>query len=69
MSDLWQRPCVWAIWIRGARSSLRSSIGGPKGVQTEFEHALEGLLPDHARAALEKLRDECKERQGLGPKR
>ena len=26
---------------------------------SEFEHALEGLLPAHARAELERLRDEC----------
>jgi len=27
--------------------------------RSEFEHALEGLLPAHARAELERLRDEC----------
>ena len=32
--------------------------------QSEFEHALEGLLPAHARAELERLLEDCKERQG-----
>jgi hypothetical protein len=32
--------------------------------QGEFEHALEGLLPAHARAELERLLETCKERQG-----
>jgi hypothetical protein len=32
--------------------------------QSEFEHALEGLLPAHARAELERLLEACKERQG-----
>jgi len=32
--------------------------------QTEFEHALEGLLPGHARAELVRLLEACKDAQG-----
>ncbi|MBK7644556.1 MAG: hypothetical protein IPJ19_16175 [Planctomycetes bacterium] len=55
--------------IHAARGMELAGKGSYALAQTEFEQALEGLLPDHAREALEKLRDECKERQGLGAKR
>jgi hypothetical protein len=37
--------------------------------QTEFEHALEGLLPAHARAELEQLLEASKDAQGRKPGR
>jgi hypothetical protein len=45
--------------IHAARGIDLATKGSFVMAKTEFEHALEGLLPDHARAELERLRDAC----------
>jgi len=45
--------------IHAARGIDLLEKGNHVLARSEFEHALEGLLPAHARAELERLRDEC----------
>jgi len=45
--------------IHAARGIDLLERGSPALARTEFEHALEGLLPAHARTELERLRDAC----------
>jgi hypothetical protein len=45
--------------IHAARGIDLVEKGSLALARTEFEHALEGLLPAHARAELERLRDSC----------
>jgi hypothetical protein len=45
--------------IHAARGIELAGQGNLAMARTEFEHALEGLLPEHARAELERLRDAC----------
>lgn len=50
--------------IHAARGIELLGKGSYDLARTEFEHALEGLLPEHARAELERLRDACGEGKG-----
>jgi hypothetical protein len=50
--------------IHAARGIDLAQKGSFALAETEFEHALEGLLPAHARAELERLRAGCKAAQG-----
>ncbi len=49
--------------IHAARGIDLAGKGSLVLARTEFEHALEGLLPAHARAELERLRDACPQPQ------
>jgi len=53
--------------IHAARGIELAGKGSFVLAQTEFEHALEGLLPDHARVELERLRDACKAAPAVPP--
>jgi len=55
--------------IHAARGIELLGKGSYVLAKTEFEHALEGLLPDHARAELERLRDACKDAPAVPPGR